>query len=126
MSRPDIGVALRGAAQNAKANGRWWEPPWWRLPDALPGDVTVEEFEAAVERVRRDFNDAWLLGVVRDDQQHPLISCFCNRGTIAVIVSRLLWKLPSGCLRRGVLRCLPGSRSCLLGLLCASFSMVAA
>lgn len=64
-------------ARNAEATGRWWDPPWWRVPGALPDDVEADEFEAAVTVVRRVFDEAWFLD---SRATHPLVTSLMNSG----------------------------------------------
>ena len=60
------------------------------------------------------------------DQWHPWITWDDCSKSLAVVVSRFLWKFTSDGLRGGVLQCIPRSNAFVLGLLCASFSTLAA
>lgn len=76
--------AILDRAENARRTGVWWEPDWWRIDGALPEDMDVERYEAAVRVLRTVFDERWFLDT---PPTHPAKFLMHDAGPVAIYES---------------------------------------
>jgi hypothetical protein len=76
-----LGQAILDRAENARTTGVWWEPEWWRIPGALPDEVSIAQFDAAVATLRTVFDARWFLETT---QPHSAKFVMHDAGNVAI------------------------------------------